>query len=69
MLIWRYGLIKDPDHEWYRVHEVYLDKDGKSWTEDGVVPAGETPEEVVLELERMLKDIKEELANGLSEED
>jgi len=47
---WNYRIIRRTfgSNELYQVHEVYYDDDGciKSWTENPIIPAGETPEEL-----------------------
>lgn len=51
---WRYGVMENRDGI-FQVHEIY---DENSWTEDAVVPYGETKAELIRDLERMLKDAK-----------
>lgn len=51
---------KGKDYEYYMIHEVYYDENGKldGWTEDAISPRGDTVEELIEHLEQLLKDAK-----------
>lgn len=63
---WNYRIMRHKNAkglpDYYKVHEVYFNGDEvnnpHSWSEFGVEVTGETPEEVILDAETMLKDIK-----------
>jgi len=63
-MTWRFGASrrKCPDGSYhYEVREFYdMDDDGVwgSWTENGIVPSGETKEEVLETLRMMLADVE-----------
>lgn len=65
---WDYRAVKHPVQKWYSVKEVYY-TDGKidGWAQDSMEAGGETVEELIQELELMLKDVKTKAA--LVEED
>lgn len=58
-MTWNYRAVKNPDHDWFEIREVYYDQKGEpdSWTE-AVEPCGDTLEELIADLEYMLKDAK-----------
>jgi hypothetical protein len=51
----------------YEIHEVYYDNTGKpwGWTENAKAAFGETPEDLIWCLERMLADAKKSVADIL----
>jgi hypothetical protein len=55
---WNYRIVRRQfkEHTSYQVHEVYYRPDGKieGWTENPVIPAGETPEELKKDFSRQL---------------
>lgn len=57
-VMWSYRARKrtDKGEVWYDVVEYYTDPRG--WTRNGIAPGGETKEELILELEMILKDVK-----------
>ncbi len=69
---WNYRVLKTKDGEddWYQIHEVYYDKDGKveGWTKNGAIVAGNTLDEVRDSLERMLKALDKEILNQNKDE-
>jgi hypothetical protein len=58
---WNYRIVRDKiaGGEYYRVHEVYYDMDGKPTiiTEDPEAAFGETPDELIADLELMLEHV------------
>ena len=46
--------------DYYQMHEVYYDKDGKvdGWTENPKIPYGENVDELIEHLEQLLNDAK-----------
>jgi len=69
---WNYRILKTKDGEddWYQIHEVYYDKDGKikGWTENGATVAGNTLVELRDSLEMMLKSLDKEILNQNKDE-
>ena len=69
---WCYAIMKNTDKGkfadssdsvWYEIHEIYnvpdkSEKTKMSWTERGLVPRGDTPQDLIHVLEMMLKDAK-----------
>lgn len=55
---WHYQIRKQitAGHTWFDIVEVYDNPRG--WTENSIVPAGESPEGVIEALEHMLADAK-----------
>jgi len=55
---WHYQIRQreDKGQVWYDIVEVYENPTG--WTRDSIAPSGETPEELMMCLEMMLKDGK-----------
>jgi hypothetical protein len=61
---WNYRVIKDSKgegddyEEWYQIHEVYYTKSGniKMWSADPISPCGSTLEELIDDLNMMIKD-------------
>ena len=55
---WNYRIIRRTfgSNELYQIHEVYYDDDGciKSWTENPIIPTGETPEELEQDFSKQL---------------
>lgn len=69
-MTWNYRIIKHDDAEvYYGLHEVYYNDDGlvTMWTEKPVRISGDTAEEVLDDLLRMLKDIQRSSVLILSE--
>jgi hypothetical protein len=65
---WGYRLLKtkDGDNDFYQIHEVYYDKDGKvdGYTANAVTVGGHSKAEVRWVLEQMLEALnKEPIAN------
>ena len=54
---------KDGDDDYYQIHEVYYDKDGKvdGYTDRGTSPCGNSLQELKEDLERMLKSLDKEI--------
>lgn len=57
---WNYRVVRKPgfaNEPYYEIHEVYYNEDGtiKYWSSDPMTPFGETPEELELDVTRMLK--------------
>ena len=69
---WNYRILKTKDGEddWYQIHEVYYDKDGKikGWTENGATVAGNTLVELRDSLGMMLKSLDKEILNQNKDE-
>ena len=59
---WNYRVIKydDADEVFFQIHEVYYNEDNEieAYTEEPMVPFGETQEELIAELEMMINDAK-----------
>ena len=57
---WTYRIMRHKEKNgevWYGLHEVhYIDKKLWGWTEDSMIGAFETPEEMILSLKTMIKD-------------
>lgn len=55
---WNYRIFKKKlaGHDVYEMHEVYYNSDGsiKGWTENSIIPTGETPEELKQDFSRQL---------------
>lgn len=60
-MTWRYALLKKDGV--YRVCESYNLETHKGYTGE-IAPLGETPEELLEDLKRMLEDVNEDVANG-----
>ena len=64
MTTWNHRVIrKDGSSEtWYELHECFYDNKGDaiptSWTVDAIAPVGETPESLILCLERMIEAVR-----------
>ena len=54
---------KDGDDDYYQIHEVYYDKEGKvdGYTARGTSPCGNSLQELKEDLERMLKSLDKEV--------
>ena len=63
-MTWHYAVVGEaipakPEEIYFEIREVYLnDGEPNTTTVDGIVPSGETPEEVIECLETMLKDAR-----------
>jgi len=63
-MTWSYRIVKLTDpvsgEVGYSIHEAYYNRAGEvhSITQDAVAPFGETPDELITDLEHMLKDAK-----------
>lgn len=61
---WGYRLLKtkDGDDDFYQIHEVYYNKDGKvdGWTVNAVTVGGHSKAEVKWALEQMLEALNKE---------
>ena len=69
-MLWNYQILRhkgiDGNEDWYGIHEVYRDKDGKimACTEgNGTLPS-ECPESISVGLKMMLKDCKDYPVHG-----
>lgn len=55
---WNYRIFKKKlaGQDVYEIHEVYYNSDGsiKGWTENPIIPTGETPEELKQDFSRQL---------------
>lgn len=58
---WNYRIMRHTKdrEEWYELHEMFYGIEcGNVWTESGVVPFGDTREELIMCIEMMLSDAK-----------
>ncbi|MGL5936646.1 MAG: hypothetical protein ACRCZI_13615 [Cetobacterium sp.] len=65
--MWHYQIKKtvgEPNETFFEIVEVYTNPTG--WT-DGIYPIGNTPEELIRELERMLADARKYPVLGVPE--
>lgn len=64
---WNYRVVKreDKGQEWYAIHEVYYDEQGKPEmiTESAISPSGETIDEVRRDLEYMQRALTKPAVN------
>ena len=61
-MTWNHRIVrhKNGDQEWFVIHEVYYDEKGRAYavTKDAVAAGGDTPGEVIEQLEQMLHDAR-----------
>jgi len=57
---------RDFEEEWFAIHEVYYDDDGKpnGHTQEPIAPYGDTVEELITVIERMLTAAKASRISG-----
>lgn len=63
-MTWNYRIVRTKDEsgaDWFAVHEVHYDAEGEplGMTEKPVTVEGETPEDIIGDLELMLKDARD----------
>ena len=64
---WRYGIVKRGDI--YSVHEVYIDDEYVTgWTSNPIAAEGDSRQDVIRELKRMLRDARKHPAIDGTEE-
>ena len=73
-MTWNYRIIKHRcpsrittgEIEWFQIHEVYYDKDGKIelWSAEGCLPSGETKEELMADVEMMMQAFDRPILNA-----
>ena len=65
--MWNHRVMKhekaDGDDDWYQIHEVYYNgkREPNSWTVEGIVPGGNTLEDLRDELIMMLEATEKEI--------